>query len=61
VSAIGNESKANGEIINLGTEVEHTTKEGIEAVEQILEKKIYCIRYSTKLDQSRTKAKTLIC
>lgn len=36
VSVIGSDQKVNGEIINLGTEVEHTTQEGIEAVEQVL-------------------------
>ena len=36
VSVMGNETKVDGEIINLGTEVEHTTKEGIETVEQVL-------------------------
>ncbi|WP_028873103.1 NAD-dependent epimerase/dehydratase family protein [Psychroserpens burtonensis] len=57
VSVIGNESKVNGEIINLGTEVEHTTKEGIEAVEQILGKSI-ALNVIPKRpgDQSRTKA-----
>nr|WP_321222982.1 NAD-dependent epimerase/dehydratase family protein [uncultured Psychroserpens sp.] len=57
VSVIGNESKVNGEIINLGTEVEHTTKEGIEAVEQILGKSIQLnIIPKRPGDQSRTKA-----
>ena len=36
VSVMGKETKVDGEIINLGTEVEHTTKEGIETVEQVL-------------------------
>ena len=36
VSVIGNETAVNGEIINLGTEIEHSTKEGIEAVETVL-------------------------
>jgi nucleoside-diphosphate-sugar epimerase len=57
VSVIGNESKVNGEIINLGTEVEHTTKEGIEAVEQVLVKSITLdIKPKRPGDQSRTKA-----
>lgn len=57
VSVIGNESKVNGEIINLGTEVEHTTKEGIEAVEQVLGKSIALDIKPKRLgDQSRTKA-----
>jgi len=36
VSVIGKENIVNGEIINLGTEVEHTTQDGIEAVEEVL-------------------------
>nr|WP_321228596.1 NAD-dependent epimerase/dehydratase family protein [uncultured Psychroserpens sp.] len=57
VSVIGNESKVNGEIINLGTEVEHTTKEGIEAVEQVIGKSITLnIIPKRPGDQSRTKA-----
>ena len=36
VSVIGNEDKVNGEVINLGTEVEHTTQEGINAVTEVL-------------------------
>ncbi|MEZ4803736.1 MAG: NAD-dependent epimerase/dehydratase family protein [Gelidibacter sp.] len=57
VSVIGNENKVNGEIINLGTEVEHTTKEGIEAVEQILGKKIKLNIIAKRAgDQLRTKA-----
>lgn len=57
VSAIGNEDKVDGEVINLGTEVEHTTQEGIEAVEKVLGKSIK-INVVTKRagDQSRTKA-----
>ncbi|OUS02056.1 3-beta hydroxysteroid dehydrogenase [Flavobacteriales bacterium 33_180_T64] len=57
VSVIGNESKVDGEIINLGTEVEHTTKEGIEAVEKMLGKSI-ALNVIPKRpgDQSRTKA-----
>ncbi|HLT34416.1 MAG TPA: NAD-dependent epimerase/dehydratase family protein [Aquaticitalea sp.] len=57
VSVIGNESKVDGEIINLGTEVEHTTKEGIEAVEQVLGKKIKLNVIAKRAgDQLRTKA-----
>jgi len=57
VSVIGNESKVNGEIINLGTEVEHTTQEGIEAVEKVLEKSIQIEIVEKRAgDQSRTKA-----
>lgn len=40
VSVIGKEEIVNNEIINLGTEVENTTQEGIEIVEEILNKKI---------------------
>lgn len=36
VSVLGKEAIVNGEIINLGTEIEHTTQEGIEAVEEVL-------------------------
>lgn len=57
VTVIGNESKVDGEIINLGTEVEHTTKEGIEAVEKVLNKKIKLnIIPKRPGDQWRTKA-----
>lgn len=57
VSVIGNEDKVNGEIINLGTEVEHTTQDGIDAVEKVLGKpiKINVIAKRTG-DQLRTKA-----
>ncbi|OUR95548.1 3-beta hydroxysteroid dehydrogenase [Flavobacteriales bacterium 34_180_T64] len=57
VSVIGNEAAVNGEIINLGTEVEHTTKEGIEAVEKVLETTIK-LQVTPKRpgDQLRTKA-----
>jgi UDP-glucuronate 4-epimerase len=57
VSIIGNENETNGQIINLGTEVEHTTKQGIEAVEKAfgiqIEMNILAARTG---DQSRTKA-----
>jgi nucleoside-diphosphate-sugar epimerase len=57
VSVIGNEDRVNGEIFNLGTEVEHTTQEGIEAVEQILGKKIKVKVIPKRAgDQLRTKA-----
>lgn len=57
VSVIGNEDNVSGEIINLGTEVEHTTKEGIEAVEQVLGKKIKLNVIAKRAgDQLRTKA-----
>ncbi len=57
VSVIGNEEKVNGEIINLGTEVEHTTQEGIEAVEAVLGKQIAMNIIPKRAgDQLRTKA-----
>lgn len=40
VSVIGKENLVNGEIFNLGTEIESTTQEGINAVEEILNTKI---------------------
>ena len=57
VSVIGHEEKVDGEIINLGTEKEHTTQEGIEAVEKVLGKAIK-IKVIPKRagDQLRTKA-----
>ena len=57
VRVIGHEEKMDGEIINLGTEVEHSTQEGIEAVEQVLGKSIK-IKVIPKRagDQLRTKA-----
>lgn len=57
VSVVGKESVVDGEIINLGTEVEHTTQEGIEAVEEILGKKININVIAKRAgDQLRTKA-----
>jgi nucleoside-diphosphate-sugar epimerase len=57
VSVIGKESKVDGEVINLGTEVEHTTQEGIEAVEKVLGKSININIVPKRAgDQSRTKA-----
>ena len=57
VSAIGNEDKCNGEVINLGTERENTTQEGITAVEKVLGKKIKLnITPPRPGDQLRTKA-----
>jgi nucleoside-diphosphate-sugar epimerase len=57
VSVLGNEQKLDGEVINLGTEVEHTTQDGISAVEQVLGKAIK-IKVIPKRagDQIRTKA-----
>ena len=40
VSVIGKEETINGEVINLGTEQEHTTGEGIAIVEKLLDTKI---------------------
>ncbi len=57
VSVIGKENICNGEIINLGTETETTTAEGIATVEDILETKIDMeIKPVREGDQSRTKA-----
>jgi len=57
VSTINNETKVDGEIINLGTEVEHTTQEGIEAVEKIIGKSIKIDNVAARAgDQLRTKA-----
>ncbi len=57
VSVIGKEKITNGEVFNLGTAVEHTTKEGIEAVEKALNLKIEMQLLSARAgDQSRTKA-----
>jgi len=57
VSVLGNEEKVDGEIFNLGTEVEHTTQEGIEAVEEILGKSIKINVVPKRAgDQLRTKA-----
>jgi nucleoside-diphosphate-sugar epimerase len=57
VSVIGCEAKVDGEIINLGTEVEHSTQEGIEAVEQVLGTSIRINVIPKRAgDQLRTKA-----
>ncbi len=57
VSVIGKETVCNGEIFNLGTETESTTAQGIETVEQILQKKIETENKPPRAgDQSRTKA-----
>lgn len=57
VSVIGNEAKVDGEIINLGTEVEHTTQEGIDAVAKVIGKPIKIeVKPKRKGDQLRTKA-----
>lgn len=57
VSVIGKENVVNNEIINLGTEVENTTQQGIEIVEQILNQKIEIEVVDARAgDQLRTKA-----
>ena len=57
VSVIGKEELVNNEIINLGTEVENTTQQGIEIVEQILNKKIVIDVVNARAgDQMRTNA-----
>ncbi|MDU8885512.1 NAD-dependent epimerase/dehydratase family protein [Yeosuana sp. MJ-SS3] len=57
VSVVGKESIVDGEIINLGTEVEHTTQDGIEAVEEVLGIKININVIAKRAgDQLRTKA-----
>lgn len=57
VSVIGKETQLNNQVINLGTEVEHTTQEGIDAVSRVLNKTI-AIKVMPKRmgDQLRTKA-----
>jgi UDP-glucuronate 4-epimerase len=57
VSVIGKEDTVNGEIINLGTEVEHTTQDGINAVEEVLGTTIKINVIAKRAgDQLRTKA-----
>jgi len=57
VSVLGKESLCNGEVINLGTEEEHSTQEGIKVVEKLLGKSIQIkIVAKRKGDQLRTKA-----
>jgi UDP-glucuronate 4-epimerase len=57
VSVIGKDEICNGEIFNLGTEVENTTAQGITAVEKILNVKISIENKPPRAgDQSRTKA-----
>ena len=57
VSVIDKEDVVDGEIINLGTEVEHTTQEGIEAVEAVIGKSIRIKLVKARAgDQLRTKA-----
>lgn len=57
VSVIGKEARLDGEIINLGTEVEHTTQDGIKAVEQVIGQSIKIDHVKARVgDQLRTKA-----
>lgn len=57
VSVIGKESLVNGEVINLGTEIEHTTQEGIDAVEEVMGMAIKIDHVPARAgDQWRTKA-----
>lgn len=57
VGVIGKENMVNGEIINIGAEVEHSTQQGIEAVESVLGKSIKIEIIEKRLgDQLRTKA-----
>ncbi len=57
VSILGKDDLLDGEIINLGTEVEHTTQEGINAVETIIGKRINIKHVPARSgDQLRTKA-----
>ncbi len=57
VSVFGKEDVCNGEVINLGTETESTTAEGIEAVEEVLGVSIKMNHIPARPgDQSRTKA-----
>jgi len=57
ISVLGNEEVCNGEIFNLGTEVENTTAQGIATVEEILDTAIAIEKKPKRAgDQSRTKA-----
>lgn len=57
VSVIGKETSVDGEIFNLGTEVEHTTQDGINAVSEIIGKSIKINSIPKRAgDQWRTKA-----
>jgi len=57
VAVVSKEEKVDGEIINLGTEVEHTTQGGIEAVEKVIGKSIKIDHVEARVgDQLRTKA-----
>jgi nucleoside-diphosphate-sugar epimerase len=57
VSVIGKEERTNGEVFNLGTEVENSTATGIATIEKILGKKINIEHKPARPgDQSRTRA-----
>jgi nucleoside-diphosphate-sugar epimerase len=57
VSVIGKEEVTNGEVFNLGTEVENSTATGISIVQKILKKKIIIEHKPARPgDQSRTRA-----
>ncbi|TCK68789.1 nucleoside-diphosphate-sugar epimerase [Winogradskyella wandonensis] len=57
VSVIGKETRVNGEVINLGTEAEYTTQQGIDTVEDVLGKSIKIVVKPKRAgDQLRTKA-----
>lgn len=57
VSVIGKEDQVDGEIFNLGTEKEHTTGEGIDIVEEILNTKVRMKNVPKRAgDQQVTKA-----
>ncbi|MBJ6367880.1 NAD-dependent epimerase/dehydratase family protein [Snuella sedimenti] len=57
VGVIGKEALVNTQVINLGTEAEHTTKQGIEAVEAVLGTSITIKTLPKRTgDQLRTKA-----
>ena len=57
VSVLNSMNTVDGEIINLGTEVEHTTQEGIDAVAQVMDMTITINHVSARAgDQLRTKA-----
>tara|TARA_R100000935_G_scaffold41248_1_gene62920 strand:+ start:2018 stop:2956 length:939 start_codon:yes stop_codon:yes gene_type:complete len=57
VSVIGKEKLCENQIINLGTNLEYTTQQGIEAVEKLLDTKILMYEQPARSgDQLRTKA-----
>jgi len=57
VSVIGKERQADGQFINLGTDKEYTTAQGIKAVEKLLDTEIKIIMKPARSgDQLRTKA-----